>query len=304
MGTRVVTGILLISVLALLVFLAKLLDSPWPFVALVGAFLARGGGELACLVSAGVLRGANGGADGGAVSEGDEERPFPRLQWHHCWYGILWVFLMFLAVVVAPWLGWESTVIALGMVGAPVGICFLLILRYAQGASASALVADLLSAFAAVVWLLIPVLFAVLALMSSWEFFPLVFALAVVVFGDTGAYFSGRALGSRKLAPRLSPNKTVEGAVGGLVSSVVGAVIVSQFAPVAVSWIMVVMLALVAGVLGQIGDLAESGLKRWSGYKDSGAFLPGHGGALDRVDSLLFVLPLVCCSFLLGLMSA
>ena len=107
-------------------------------------------------------------------------------------------------------------------------------------------------------------------------------------FADTCAYFAGRFLGRHKLYPSVSPKKTVEGAVGGLLGSVAFALLGSFFflrghLPVAHA----IPLALVGGALGQAGDLAESLLKRSIGIKDSGDIVPGHGGILDRVDALL-----------------
>ncbi|GAC1352812.1 MAG: phosphatidate cytidylyltransferase [Polyangiales bacterium] len=118
--------------------------------------------------------------------------------------------------------------------------------------------------------------FVVLALMIAW-------------FGDTGGYFAGRFLGNRKLYQAVSPKKTIEGAIGGLGGSVLGALSASLFylhgrLPVSHA----IPLAIVGGVLGQGGDLAESLLKRSTGVKDSGGLLPGHGGILDRIDALLF----------------
>jgi phosphatidate cytidylyltransferase len=108
---------------------------------------------------------------------------------------------------------------------------------------------------------------------------------------DSFAYFFGRAFGKRKLAPHISPNKSVEGAVGGGVCTLIvgglwGPVIGIQF------W-QGALIALFAFVLSVLGDLAESALKRYTGVKDSGHLLPGHGGVLDRFDSSLFVLPFV-----------
>jgi phosphatidate cytidylyltransferase len=106
-------------------------------------------------------------------------------------------------------------------------------------------------------------------------------------WGDTGGYFAGRFLGKHKLYAAVSPNKTVEGAVGGLVGSVAGALAASLGFLRAVPLSHSIPLAILAGVLGQAGDLGESLIKRSTGVKDSGAIVPGHGGILDRVDALL-----------------
>jgi phosphatidate cytidylyltransferase len=110
---------------------------------------------------------------------------------------------------------------------------------------------------------------------------------------DTGAYAVGRLLGRHKLAPRISPGKTVEGGLGGLVAGALAAVALNRL--LGLDHADAAMLALGAGaaVAGQLGDLAESLIKRVAGVKDMGALLPGHGGILDRLDSLLFVVPLI-----------
>jgi phosphatidate cytidylyltransferase len=114
-----------------------------------------------------------------------------------------------------------------------------------------------------------------------------ILALGLAWFADTGAYFAGRFLGKHKLYEAVSPKKTVEGAVGGLVASVVWALLGCVWFLPTLPVLHAVPLALVAGVLGQSGDLAESLLKRSTGVKDSGAIVPGHGGILDRVDALI-----------------
>jgi phosphatidate cytidylyltransferase len=114
-------------------------------------------------------------------------------------------------------------------------------------------------------------------------------ALGVTFAGDTGAYFVGRTWGRRKLAPAISPGKTVEGAAGGLLAAVLFMFVArASFFP-ALAARDCILVGLAAGVLGPIGDLTESLLKRSAGVKDSGRFIPGHGGMLDRIDALLFV---------------
>jgi phosphatidate cytidylyltransferase len=105
--------------------------------------------------------------------------------------------------------------------------------------------------------------------------------------GDTGGYFAGRFLGRHKLYEAVSPKKTVEGAIGSLAGSVAGAVLAHFWFLPSLSLAHGIPLALVAGALGQAGDLGESVLKRSFGVKDSGAIVPGHGGILDRVDALM-----------------
>ncbi|MGA2144812.1 MAG: phosphatidate cytidylyltransferase [Bryobacteraceae bacterium] len=130
----------------------------------------------------------------------------------------------------------------------------------------------------------------------------LMYALLVSWAGDVGAYYVGRAFGRHRLAERVSPKKSWEGAVASVVTSVVVAGGYLAYFVRGVAWWHVVALSALANVAGQIGDLAESALKRGVGVKDSGSLLPGHGGFLDRVDSTLFVLPVVWAyvAFVLG----
>jgi phosphatidate cytidylyltransferase len=119
---------------------------------------------------------------------------------------------------------------------------------------------------------------------------------------DTGAYFVGSKWGRRKLAPQLSPNKTVEGAMGGLLAAVVfsfayGAVLWACFEkiPSDFVWILAIV-GLIGALLSQLGDLTASAIKRHTGIKDFGSLLPGHGGIIDRFDSVLFTAPAVYLS--------
>lgn len=119
------------------------------------------------------------------------------------------------------------------------------------------------------------------------------YALFIIWATDTGAYFTGRAFGKRKLWPEISPNKTVEGSIGGIVCALVVALIYQWFTDSFTSIPLLLVMTLVLSVVGQMGDLVESAFKRHYGVKDSGNLLPGHGGILDRFDSLLFMLPIL-----------
>jgi len=125
-------------------------------------------------------------------------------------------------------------------------------------------------------------------------------AMFTTFANDTGAYFVGRAMGRRKLAPAISAAKTWEGAIGGLVSAVVAAVVIatilgrvnqgfSDTSPCTFQYWEIMVVGLVVSIFAQLGDLVESLLKRNMGVKESGKLLPGHGGVLDRFDSLIFV---------------
>ncbi|MBC1563983.1 phosphatidate cytidylyltransferase [Listeria booriae] len=120
-----------------------------------------------------------------------------------------------------------------------------------------------------------------------------IFALLIVWMTDTMAYFVGRSLGKHKLAPNVSPNKTVEGFVGGIVFAVLIAGGYYFYMDLPGEILVIILIIIVLSIFGQLGDLVESALKRYYGVKDSGKLLPGHGGVLDRFDNLLFVLPLL-----------
>ena len=120
-------------------------------------------------------------------------------------------------------------------------------------------------------------------------FEALLFVLAITWLTDTGAFLVGSRIGRRKLAPTISPNKSVEGFLGGVACAALVGVGFAVFADwQQLGWVRLVISAIVVSVAGQIGDLVESALKRHYGVKDSGTLLPGHGGVLDRFDSLLF----------------
>lgn len=125
----------------------------------------------------------------------------------------------------------------------------------------------------------------------------LLLLLAIIMFNDSGAYFSGRYFGKRKLAPHYSPKKTWEGVIGGMVSGVFGAYVVNAIfnfqGEKQGAWFFLTLAGILVGIAGILGDLVESALKRFSNVKDSGDFFPGHGGFMDRSDSIVFAAPLL-----------
>lgn len=146
---------------------------------------------------------------------------------------------------------------------------------------------------------IVPAALAMLALSPG----QLLAAIALPWIADTAAYFAGRAWGRRKLAPHISPGKTLEGAAGGLAAVAIYAIICPAFLPElqtlahGMAWAALLGGALVLGVLSIVGDLFESAIKRQAGAKDSGSILPGHGGVLDRIDSATSTLPLAALLF-------
>lgn len=164
------------------------------------------------------------------------------------------------------------------------------------------------------VYIVVPLTMLVQLRQQGSGAFLILYALIVVWTGDTVAYYTGRALGRHKLAPRISPGKTWEGTVGSFVGAVVAGTAVFAYSasisgglesvgllarsqgytpPVLPPLWQFALLSACINVAAQIGDLAESLIKRGAGVKDSGALLPGHGGLLDRIDALLFAAPVL-----------
>lgn len=133
------------------------------------------------------------------------------------------------------------------------------------------------------------------SLSLGWDAAPrglgwLLIVILATWLGDTGAYLVGRSLGRHPLLPAVSPKKTIEGAIGGLAGSMIAGGLGVIVLGLGVPWYLGASFGLVLGIVGQVGDLSESLLKRQAGVKDSGTLIRGHGGILDRVDALLFAL--------------
>lgn len=145
--------------------------------------------------------------------------------------------------------------------------------------------------------------------LSAWTGVALLgFPLVITWINDSAAYFAGRAWGRRKLIPAVSPGKTVVGAVAGTIASLVSGVVLAEAVlggplGLPIGWVGGAIGGLLVSGAAQIGDLAESLLKREAGVKDSGTFFPGHGGILDRLDALLFAFPIGYWALLVALMS-
>ncbi|MEM9177824.1 MAG: phosphatidate cytidylyltransferase [Myxococcota bacterium] len=143
-----------------------------------------------------------------------------------------------------------------------------------------------------------PALLVTLGVSPDSGIFFMLFALVPVVLCDAGAYFAGRAWGRRKLAPQVSPNKSIEGALGGIIAGVLGGLLTKWFfdtvlpdSSAALPWSMAIFFGFALCVVGIVGDLVESLLKRDAEVKDTGALLPGMGGVLDRIDAHLLGIP-------------
>ncbi|MEG2596872.1 MAG: phosphatidate cytidylyltransferase [Oscillospiraceae bacterium] len=151
--------------------------------------------------------------------------------------------------------------------------------------------------------LVIPVAFSMTILMRDYHDHGIFYTLLVCVAAwitDTAAYFSGRAFGKHKMAPLISPHKTIEGAVGGLLASTIcyplvclgyQQMMLSRGTPIAFSWGAVIALGFLCSLAGMAGDLIASVIKRQTGIKDFGNIMPGHGGIMDRFDSFVLVAP-------------
>lgn len=178
----------------------------------------------------------------------------------------------------------------IGIIGWVVGLAWLRFPRAGSGQGSGGRMAKLLAGS----WAIIPAWAALISLHMQGSSGPLwlLTALATVWAADSGAYFCGRALGKRKLAPTISPNKTWEGLFGGVAAGIVIALVFGQIAGIQAQHLPgLILVALFTTLVSVEGDLIESLLKRQAGAKDSGSLIPGHGGVLDRIDGVLAALP-------------
>jgi phosphatidate cytidylyltransferase len=199
--------------------------------------------------------------------------------------GVLLAAVLFLDVVAPGWLPVPA---------APLGALLLLSVTLARGADFEAVSAAAATLLGAVYLGALGGTIAALRVLDpvpqgGWR----MVLLGILVFADSFAFFVGHALGRRRLAPLVSPGKTVEGAIGGLLGGVAGAFAVRQLGLPDLAPLHTAGLGVTVAAMGIVGDLDESLLKRWAGVKDSGRLFPGHGGMLDRLDSLLFGAPVL-----------
>jgi len=135
--------------------------------------------------------------------------------------------------------------------------------------------------------------FLILIRMSEAGICWIFFLITLIFLNDIGAFYVGTFLGRHKLCPAVSPNKTIEGSLGGLVAALTAGTVFKLYVLPAMPWDRAFMLFILIAAAGQTGDLFESECKRYAGVKDSGRILPGHGGLLDRIDALLFAAPVL-----------
>lgn len=156
------------------------------------------------------------------------------------------------------------------------------------------------NAFSSWVWTMAGILYLGLMLSYWGELRELpqgrwlvLWAILIIIACDSAAYFTGRSCGKHLLAPKISPKKTWEGAAGGLAASIIISVVLGLVLSLPLNWWQLIISGIVISILGQLGDLIESILKRNAGVKDTGNFFPGHGGVMDRIDSYILIGPLL-----------
>lgn len=202
-------------------------------------------------------------------------------------------------------LGWPFLALAIAVIVAFVGE----MRRYEQPGG---VVVNLALSVFAITYVGVPLAFAGLLRQShgnQWGMAALISVVWIVKLSDTGAYFLGRALGRTKLAPKISPGKTVAGGVGCLASAMLASIVFCEWlgplmtgSPLKTPWYGAAIYGLLLGIVGAIGDLGESLMKRDLGRKDSSSWLPGLGGVLDILDSLLFAMPVAYACWNMGLL--
>ncbi len=252
---RVITGAILI--IAVLLGVTLLPNTFFSIVALI-AFVSLGGWEWARMVGC----------------DDDKSR------------GIFVTILLLVSIIPILWHDSRWIFIAVGVIAW--GVALVLLATYEQG----------MSLYKNNKWILR--IAAFLVLIPAWSALVILhqqrpalvlYLIFLVAIADSGAYFTGKAMGKNKLAPELSPGKTREGMLGGLVGAVIWSVLGAWYLGIS-DWFYFIFLSLAVAILSVAGDLFESLIKREAGKKDSGNILPGHGGILDRVDGLIATLPL------------
>lgn len=293
LGTRIITAVVLLIVLGG----ALALSSPWPFMLLLSLLTGLGLWEWLRLTSsapAGLVT-AEPKAAGGAIVAGLAAGALTLM--------VTWLWLSNQASNIGP-VAITYNIATRALIPLAVALWVLIGTYQVVRGDVQAQAANPFMS-----------LFGILALLAAWSSLALMFMmgrglllsfLAIIWCADIGAYFAGRALGKRKLAPRVSPGKSWEGAIAGVIAAVVwGAVSMSwegsfanhmfrSWSYAALPWIAFI------AMLSIVGDLFESLLKRRAGMKDSSGLLPGHGGVLDRIDAILPTAPLALMLLIFG----
>jgi phosphatidate cytidylyltransferase len=282
MLTRITTGLVLIAATVSAFGFLRIFELT---LFLLFLFIAAAGAELLGMMWA---------------EKASAERPAPVLRWYHWLVGASYAVPLLFELV--PFVGSPVPFSFLSAVALWCAALSLLVaaILYKYQPCLERAVAMWMAYMAGFGYIALPglVIFKLTALEAGSVVFaaPFWFAVAVVYMGDTGAYFTGVSFGKHKLIPAVSPKKTWEGSLGGLAWSAATAVVLNWYWDLALPLITAVVLGLLIGIAGQTGDLLESAIKRVAGCKDSGKVFPGHGGVLDRIDSLLFAAP-VCYGF-------
>lgn len=239
--------------------------------------------------------------DGGAATI---EQPRPVLKFKHFAIGLSYAFLIISYFISSSIFKLEPHKILI----IPIGwtfFCFFVsaALIYRRASDMHTASNKLLNVIAGFIYLALPATclteLSLIHFDGSYRSAQLYFCLATILMGDTGAFFLGTRFGKHKLLPKVSPKKSVEGAIAGLIFSGLTALILSYFFKLPFPPWYAILAGICMGVAGQIGDLMESAFKRAGGFKDSGNLLPGHGGVLDRIDSLILGIPVAFLFFTL-----
>ncbi|HSL24241.1 MAG TPA: phosphatidate cytidylyltransferase [Vicinamibacterales bacterium] len=189
-----------------------------------------------------------------------------------------------------------ATAIAMATPGSPLDVVFISALIVVGGLTVgsgqpdAARLREAAASLFPLIYLGVPI-GALVAVRASVSREAVLVLIAIIVISDTGQYYAGRALGRRLLSPSISPKKTVEGAIGGLVAGTAASVALGLYWLPGIAPLSLALLGAALVALGIVGDLFESLLKRSAGVKDSSGLIPGHGGLLDRIDSWLFAAP-------------
>lgn len=232
------------------------------------------------------------------------ELAYPEVKLKHYLIGFSYAFLIgfYYVVLYVCKFNFEKVTV-LGMAWLLLSLLVATVLIYRKATNINEATNKLLNVIAGFIYISIPGVCAmklsVMQIDGSVRSAQTYFCLATILMGDTGAYFIGTRFGKRRLIPKISPKKSVEGALGGLLFSAITAVAVAALFSLPFPYWFSILVGLCIGTAGQIGDLLESAFKRAGGFKDSSRLLPGHGGFLDRIDSLILGLPVTYVLFYL-----